>query len=276
LSVSPPLTYEQTTKVLAKLGDVPIVLIGGQAVYFWADYYQDRLPGLAESHGPFTSKDIDFYGGLEAVQECATRLGGRARLATFEDMNSPNTGTVVFVDEDGHDRQIDFLMAPAGLTAEETLRTSIPATISIDGIQEVTFRVMHPLLSLESRAYNVANLEGYQTPHAKNQLHVAILCARESVCDALDSGKTRVGNRANERIYRIAVWRTGLDVYTRYGIDLFSAVIDRHPALPPLFETVRYTQMKRTIDGRRGHRARVAAMEAARRTAATFKQAQRG
>ena len=85
----PPLTYEDTARVLKKLADVehPIVLVGGQAVNFWASYYQERVPALANG-GPYASKDIDFVGGPKAVEECARCLGGRARLSIWTTIRS--------------------------------------------------------------------------------------------------------------------------------------------------------------------------------------------
>ena len=109
---APPLSYEQASRILAKLADLehPVVLVGGQALNFWASYYEDRVAELAAG-APYTSKDIDFLGSHEAVKECARRLGGKAKLATLDDMGTPNTGVVVFVDDDGHLRQIDLSAA---------------------------------------------------------------------------------------------------------------------------------------------------------------------
>ncbi len=57
----PPLNYEQTARVLKKLANLKhsIVLVGGQAVNFWADFYENAAPRLAH-HAPFISRDIDF------------------------------------------------------------------------------------------------------------------------------------------------------------------------------------------------------------------------
>lgn len=50
----PLLSYEQTAQVLKKFANLehPIVLVGGQAVNFWANYYEDKAPQLAE-HAPY-------------------------------------------------------------------------------------------------------------------------------------------------------------------------------------------------------------------------------
>ena len=55
----PPLTPAQTREVLRRLGDLTeqLVLIGGQALAFWAERYADRFT----ISGPVNSKDIDFF-----------------------------------------------------------------------------------------------------------------------------------------------------------------------------------------------------------------------
>ena len=51
----------------------PYVLIGGQAVNYWAEHYLAVDPGL-EKLRPFTSEDIDFKGGHADVQRIARQL----------------------------------------------------------------------------------------------------------------------------------------------------------------------------------------------------------
>lgn len=70
------LAYIDVRPVLAKVADLgrELVLVGGQAVNFWASFYQRRVPAL-EQEAPFTSKDIDFCGDRRSVGLCAERLG---------------------------------------------------------------------------------------------------------------------------------------------------------------------------------------------------------
>lgn len=222
--VPPPLSYEQTAQVLARLADLEheIVLVGGQAVNFWANYYEKRAPELAEG-APYTSKDIDFVGKHDAVEECAARLGGTARLATIDDMNTPSTGVVLFVDENKHTRQIDFLDAVAGV--KKTVETSIGAEV-LDGVGRpiAAFRVMHPVLCLFSRAHNVAYLPGYNTAHARNQLRAAIICARQFIRDMVQDDK-KAAHNFNKKLLREAGYGAPLVVHVRYGIDVLEAVV---------------------------------------------------
>ena len=52
----------------------PYVLIGGQAVNYWAEHYLHADPQL-EKLQPFTSEDIDFKGSHADVQRIARQLG---------------------------------------------------------------------------------------------------------------------------------------------------------------------------------------------------------
>ena len=51
----------------------PYVLIGGQAVNFWAERYLKAESALGD-YGPFTSGDIDFFGGKADVEFIAGQL----------------------------------------------------------------------------------------------------------------------------------------------------------------------------------------------------------
>lgn len=51
----------------------PYILIGGQAVNYWAERYLEREPQL-KSLGPFTSADIDFNGTAADVRRIAEQL----------------------------------------------------------------------------------------------------------------------------------------------------------------------------------------------------------
>jgi hypothetical protein len=144
------LSYLDVRPILAKVADLErdLVLVGGQAVNFWGSYYERRVPELAAGT-PFTSKDIDFCGDQRSVRLCAERLGGRARLASFDDA-TPNTGTVVFVDDAGVTRTLDVVSAPFGLDAEEVHATALPVEVLDDSGAGtgIIFYILHPVLSM--------------------------------------------------------------------------------------------------------------------------------
>ncbi len=55
-----------------------VTLVGGQALNFWAEMYLGDDSGLYRRYAPFTSADIDFLGGRDAVIECAETWDGTA------------------------------------------------------------------------------------------------------------------------------------------------------------------------------------------------------
>lgn len=182
-----PLSYRDIEAMLIRLGDSTsgIVLVGGQAVNFWAEQYLSRAPEL-RTNAPYTSKDVDFCGTRAAVAECARRLGGRAVLPVdFEP--TPSSGQVIFMDDTGTERIIDFLVHPFGLDAPDVLRTSLPVEVLDDAGRPsgARFRVMHPERCMESRIHNVVGLPGYNTPRALAQVGAAVVCTREFLRELL-------------------------------------------------------------------------------------------
>ena len=72
---------DQFDRVLAlrNRDGIPYLLIGGQAVNFWAGLYAIRESAIAELK-PFTSEDIDFKGDRADVEHIAEQLKLRAVL----------------------------------------------------------------------------------------------------------------------------------------------------------------------------------------------------
>jgi hypothetical protein len=252
--VTTDLAFVDVRSIIAKLADLErdLVLVGGQAVNFWASFYERRVPELARE-APFTSKDIDFCGDQRAVRVCAQRLGGTARVATFDDA-TPNSGTVVFVDAAGITRTLDMLSAPFGLDAAEVHATALPAEILDDaGVSTgVSFYVMHPVLCMESRVHNVAGLPAYyDTEQGRKQLRASILFARdvlEGRIEAEDAVRTVM--KLNERIFRFCTRaRHAKDLYRASGVDPVLAIVDDE-RLPAAFREKRLPQMRALLAAR--------------------------
>jgi hypothetical protein len=252
------LSYVDVRPVLEKVADLEreLVLVGGQAVNFWASFYQGRVPALARE-APFTSKDIDFCGDERAVRVCAERLGGTPRIATFDDA-TPNSGTVVFVDAAGVTRTLDIVSAPFGLDSAEVHDTAVHVDLpnEVGASTSVRFYVMHPVLCMESRVHNVLGLPGsYDTEQGRKQLRLSILFAREFLFDVLDGridaeDPERTVLKLNERIFRFCLRdHHAKELYRTKSVDPADAMID-DARLPASFREKRLPQIREQLAGR--------------------------
>lgn len=84
---TPPLSPNEVRRLLDRLQELTdegrTVVVGGQAVYFWAYYFADRKPGLLRGAPP-TSGDLDLCGNRQTVLRAAELLGGEARLPEID------------------------------------------------------------------------------------------------------------------------------------------------------------------------------------------------
>lgn len=245
------LGYAETLELLERLGPLSreLVLVGGQAVNFWAQTYLARSEQLL-AEVPFASKDVDFCGSAPLARACARALGGTCNVPRMDDL-TPCTGVVHYTDQFARPRVVDFLGAPFGLDAREVREMAIVLEETTDrGVLEL--RVMHPVHTLESRASNVNRLPGYRSPHGLKQLRAAIVCAREFARDLLDDGHVRDVLRLNERIFRFSLRGHGLGVWMHDQISVFDAVLV-DPRLPVGFLHTRYPQMQQELQREREH-----------------------
>ena len=219
------------------------MLIGGQAVAFWAAHYNLTEYSL-------TSKDIDFCGDRSAALLCATRLGGSPILPGMDD-HTPQSAVVTFIDDDGEKRAIDFLDNPLGLSGLEVHRSAqvfelYDAQGRCTGSQ---FKVMNPFHSLASRIHNTT-LPTHRGPNALNQLRYSVEALRSFILEVLDDGDVRGALKLVERNHELSLESKALDVFVRYGIDVFVAPAKGH-GLPPKYEQIRFPQLVAQLSRKR-------------------------
>lgn len=216
------------------------VLIGGQAVHYWTQHYQGRVPEL-QREAPYTTRDVDFCGTAAQARECARVLGATCREYSPDD-RSPCTAIIELGDV-----QIDFLHAPFGLPDVQQLRDR--------SIAYEHGRVMHPMHMLESRTANITGLAGYDTDRSRKQLRGAILCMHELLLDTLDQlarepRAVRSALQLSERIFRLAESEAGVRTQVDHGLDVLDAVtLDGR--MPEAFVTYRYPQARAQVETKR-------------------------
>lgn len=190
-----------------------IVLVGGQAVTAWALYYGIEVP---KTDAPYLTQDADFHGTRLAAEHLAEVLGGTARLPGPDD-HTINTGTVVFHSPTTGDKLlVDVLHHVHGLKPEEIQKLAVPV-----GLMGGQINLLHPLLSLESRIKNLADLAHKRTPEGIAQARVALQAAQAFV-DRIEDQRPLL--KAYTRLADLAESPAGVKVFLAHRIDPLSIV----------------------------------------------------
>ncbi len=220
----------------------------------WVGQLEGRL-GDELTMAPVVSRDIDFLGSAADLQRAGELLGGRVRVAGWED-HTPLVGAAMFLDSDGHKRRLDFLENVYGMSSDDIRSTAIEVDLLLGEGGQVPVWVMHPERCLESRVHNSA-LPNKQTDLAWRQLAVSICCARAFSRLLLDErGEAAVRDvlNLNERIFRFAQGDRCAWLALDRDIEVFDAILDDE-RLPEKFRTVRLPQMRDRIRALRERRS---------------------
>ena len=215
------------------------VLIGGQAVNYWAATVADpdRLADLR----PMTSRDLDFFGGPSEARRLADRLGIEGRFNDGRDP-SPNAAVLTATLEDGRRVVIDVLTGSLGVSGSELLATA--TTVNAVGVD---VRVIHPMLLLESK---LTCLRQLPQGGRQDEKHIRILrhVMTDQMSRLLDQPRSLF--RTVERYFRLLTTPAGRHATSR-GVELWAAVplaSMRDDARYAAFFENRLPQMHRELD----------------------------
>jgi hypothetical protein len=162
-------------------------LVGGQALNLWAERYSSASE--LKLYGPYTSKDIDYFGHREAAKKLADALHGEVAYPTPDDM-TPHTA-IVTADVAGQHLIIDFIDTVLGVQPNrlEKRALEITAPIKIDGeTGTLLIPVMHPLHCFQSRIANRFTLRR-SDDLAERQLQASVYVVREYLREMLSNGQ---------------------------------------------------------------------------------------
>jgi len=216
------------------------VLVGGQALSFWAQYYGIPLQ-LAEYEGASISKDADFLGKLKNLDAIQEAFGDSAQK-----MLPPRQGMTALVGSvhirlsDAEYVNIDVIHKVVGLDANHVMKTAMKVQMG-----DAFFLIMHPLDVLESRVANLAQLKDKQQPksNGKVQAHLAICVARRYVQElAADPENEAKALRAIEKIVAIAKNSAGRRVSRDYDVN-FGWAIPEHSIRSEAFHHHRWPRL---------------------------------
>jgi len=193
----------------------PYVLIGGQAVYFWASRYAAEELGV-EQWRPFTSKDIDFQGGRDDVLRIAKELGFRAQLPDSRQMTAL-AGVVPF-QVGGSPTTIEFVRLMPGV--KQRVVEKLAAEYEFGAY---LVRVADPISLLSCKLYLALKVDQRERRDVEH-LRIMLLCVRGFLRETLrgvEAGTlpARGWLGALERVLKLAESNLGKRAVRTLGMD---------------------------------------------------------
>jgi hypothetical protein len=183
--------------VITQLDDdgKPFILVGGQAVNYWAKLYLPREPRL-RSHLPFTSKDLDLIGSQASAQRVARDLGWHYSSPVVG--GGPVQG-VISSAAPSKPLTVEFLWEIKGVPHQSIEEFARENTFQPEGaLNVVRVRVLDPVLLLHGKIRNAVDIE-QELPERPRQdvKHVAMLAL--CVPQFLEDVRVQVSDAAKQK-----------------------------------------------------------------------------
>jgi hypothetical protein len=210
-----PLTPEDVRKILSICSPRGL-LVGGQALAFWADHLQVERPTNLVSG---VTADADFIGDSVLARTLGNRLGWETWIPTLDD-STPQTGKVTHRTKSGAIKQVDFLSGVVGLNTKDLARRAVEMEVPDIG----HLRVIHPIDVLDSRIQNLHLLPEKRTTAGIAQARLAVDVARAFIRNEVAARGERVSLKLLERVADIAADIAAVRVFLLYGIDPLQSV----------------------------------------------------
>ena len=206
--------FREVLKVRNSLGQ-PFIIIGGQAVNFWATRYAAAEVEL-EAWRPFTSHDIDFKGNHRDVIHLAQTLKVRARLPSSKEMTA--LAGAIPLQIAGSPSTIEIVRLVPGLTEIEIEKHALEREFEGE-----TIRVLDPISLLHAKAklaLRVSQKERRDVDHVK----ILVYCVRAFLCEALHAAEqdftlVRGWLGAVEKTLSLTESTTGARLAERFWVD---------------------------------------------------------
>jgi hypothetical protein len=193
--IEAPLAAEEVRKILSICSPRGL-LVGGQALAFWADHLEvERPPTLVSS----VTADADFIGDSTLAKELGKRLGWQTWIPSLDE-STPQTGKVTHRTKSGGVKQVDFLSGVVGLNTKDLARRAVE--MEVPGIGHL--RVIHPIDVLDSRIQNLHLLPEKRTDAGIAQAQLSVNVARMFIRREVESRGERIGLKLLERVADIA------------------------------------------------------------------------
>lgn len=205
------------------------------------------------AYGPYTSKDIDYFGKRDAAQKLADALNGELLIPDADD-HTPQTAVVrAIIDE--QEVEIDFLWHVKGVDDDslQSQAIDLKLTVRLNGeTDELHVPIMHPFHCMQSRLANVVEL-GRRTELAQRQLEASPIVLREYLFETLANGSHKHVTGVLQALYKYLITGTGRrahKVMRNDPADILAAFQDDE-RLDARWREMSLASMRETIEKRR-------------------------
>jgi hypothetical protein len=250
--VTRELSIQDVAGIMGRVPDLTgMMLVGGQALNYWAETL-----GIADAkstgiYGPATSEDIDIMGSVKAVRAFAQAVGGKAHIAGFDDSHSPNSGVVIF-DFQGETHSVDFLAQMAGFKPMElpaVLKRAVTGPLCSTSTAPLS--VMHPMHCLQAQLENIygAMLNRRASAYGEryvSRVRLAIEACRRIGQQCAEGGDIQKTRDIAEHVHTLSCLRSALRARHEDGLHVEEGIYTGEH-MPQEFLNLRVPQMLRLL-----------------------------
>ena len=228
-----------------------MMLVGGQALNYWAETLEIADATSTGIYGPATSEDIDIMGSVKAVRAFAQAVDGKPYIAGFDDSHSPNSGVVTF-DFRGETHSIDFLAQMAGFKPLEL--QAVPKwslTVPLCNTSTAPLSVMHPMHCLQAQLENIygAILNRRASAYGEryvSRVRLAIEACRRMGKQCAERGDIQKARDIAEHVHTLSCLRSALRARHDDGLRVEDGIYTG-AKMPEEFLNLRVPQMMRLL-----------------------------
>jgi hypothetical protein len=203
-------------RIILRLCSADGVLVGGQALAFWADHLGVVRPQELEAA---VTADADFIADSALAKKLGEALNWKWWIPKLDDATA-QTGKVTHTLADGSIKQVDLLSGVLGLTTLELKRRAIEMDVPRIGL----LRVMHPIDVLDSRIHNLDLLPAKRNAAGIAQGRLAVAMVRAFIAREIEARGERATLKLLERVAAVAREPGAVRVFLLYGINPLAAV----------------------------------------------------
>jgi len=189
------------------------VLIGGQSILFWCNYFDINH----NIKGALTD-DIDVLGTQQSVFNIAEKTKGSAHVVPETTFGTNLVGQVTVNVEPTIVINIDVLSKVLGVKKIEAIQFATPVTI-----HETSILVLNPLHCLKSKTFNYTNVPDKQDMYGFTQAQLSTKIANLYLTKIINNKDWVTAIQGIEYVHKLAAHSIG-KFCAKNGINIYDAI----------------------------------------------------